>query len=186
MRTFTNMFLLNLSLMDLLRIIVCLPSAVVQDVTENWYLGTTLCKMVAFIEAFAFFVSELTLSYIAYDRWQSLQNPFKSSNSSSIQKPKRVIILMWILASVLALPVAAPPVSMSVCKICEQILQNHTNNSSNISMGPFPYLTPIVILLDQSIPVMQSYHLCQVGDLNTYDLWTGSCKTYNAPQSKIR
>jgi hypothetical protein len=117
------MFLLNLSLMDLLRIIVCLPSAVILDVTQNWYLGTPLCKMVAFIEAFAIFVSELTLSYIAYDRWQSLQNPFKSSNSSSIQKPKIVIILTWILAAVLALP---EPFMSNVISTMDDEPRNHS------------------------------------------------------------
>ena len=105
MRTFTNIFLFNLSLMDLLRIIVCMPSAVILDVTKNWYFGTPLCKMIAFIEAFAVIVSELTLSYIAYDRWHTLQDPFKTSNSSSSnQRPKMIIILMWALAAVLALP----------------------------------------------------------------------------------
>ena len=123
MRTFTNMFLLNLSLMDLLRIIVCLPSTVTLDVTQNWYLGTPLCKMIAFIESFAIFVSELTLSYIAYDRWQSLQNPFKSSNSSSIQKPKIVIILMWILAAVLALP---EPFMSNVISTMDDEPRNHS------------------------------------------------------------
>ena len=104
MMTFTNMFLMNLSLMDLLRILVCLPNSLVMDVAQNWYLGTIICKIVAFIEAFEMFVSELTLSYIAYDRWQCLQNPFKSSNSTSIQKPKIIITIIWMLAAVLALP----------------------------------------------------------------------------------
>ena len=90
--------------MDLLRIVVCLPSALILDITKNWYLGTPLCKAITFIEAFVIFVSELTLSYIAYDRWQCIQNPFQSSNSKSIQKPKMVIFSMWALAAVLALP----------------------------------------------------------------------------------
>ena len=90
--------------MDLLRIIVCLPNSLILDVAQNWYLGTIVCKIVAFIEAFEIFVSELTLSYIAYDRWQCLQNPFKTSNSTSIQKPKIIIVLVWTLAAVLALP----------------------------------------------------------------------------------
>ena len=49
--------------------------------------------------------------------------------------------------------------------------------SFKYSMSPFPYLTLIVIIFDQSKPVMQSYHLCHMGDLNIYELWTDSCKT---------
>ena len=104
MMTFTNIFLSNLALMDLLRVVFCMPSAVILDVTENWYLGTSMCKIVAFIEVFTIFVSELTLSYIAYDRWKCLQDPFKPSELSSVQKPKIVILLMWTLAGILSLP----------------------------------------------------------------------------------
>ena len=104
MMTFTNIFLSNLALMDLLRVVFCMPSAVILDVTENWYLGTSMCKIIAFIEVFTIFVSELTLSYIAYDRWKCLQDPFKPSELSSVQKPKIVILLMWTLAAILSLP----------------------------------------------------------------------------------
>ena len=104
MMTFTNVFLSNLALMDLLRVVFCMPSAVILDVTENWYLGTSMCKIIAFIEVFTIFVSELTLSYIAYDRWKCLQDPFKPTELSSVQKPKIVILLMWTLAAILSLP----------------------------------------------------------------------------------
>ena len=104
MMTFTNIFLSNLALMDLLRVVFCMPSAVILDVTENWYLGTSMCKIIAFIEVFTIFVSELTLSYIAYDRWKCLQDPFKPSELSSVQRPKIVILLMWTLAAILSLP----------------------------------------------------------------------------------
>ena len=104
MMTFTNIFLSNLALMDLVRVVFCMPSAVILDVTENWYLGTSMCKIIAFIEVFTIFVSELTLSYIAYDRWKCLQDPFKPSELSSVQKPKIVILLMWTLAAILSLP----------------------------------------------------------------------------------
>ena len=45
MRTVTNIFLVNLAATDLGVIIVCLPPALVADVTDTWFLGTAFCKI---------------------------------------------------------------------------------------------------------------------------------------------
>ena len=46
MRTATNVFLGNLSVADLLVLLVCMPSALVEfHSKEVWYLGDTLCKL---------------------------------------------------------------------------------------------------------------------------------------------
>ena len=110
MRTITNSFLFNLSCMDLLRVVVCMPTSVAWDVTDNWFLGTAMCKIIAFVEKFSIYVSILTLSYIAHDRWHSLENPFRTSSTAStsgspfMQKPTFIIICMWAVAAILALP----------------------------------------------------------------------------------
>ena len=49
MRTITNMFIVNLSVADLGVIIICLPSTLLVDVTETWFLGTTFCKTHLFL-----------------------------------------------------------------------------------------------------------------------------------------
>ena len=50
MRTITNMFIVNLSIADLSVIILCLPSALLIDVTETWFLGNTFCKIHMFLQ----------------------------------------------------------------------------------------------------------------------------------------
>jgi hypothetical protein len=50
MRTVTNMLLGNLAVSDFLVILFCLPSTLVWDLTESWFLGTTFCKMLPFIQ----------------------------------------------------------------------------------------------------------------------------------------
>lgn len=49
MRTITNMFIVNLSVADLAVIIICLPSALLIDVTQTWFLGSTFCKIHIFL-----------------------------------------------------------------------------------------------------------------------------------------
>lgn len=50
MQTFVNMFIFNLAVADFLVILVCLPSTMMADVTETWYLGETMCKVVPFLQ----------------------------------------------------------------------------------------------------------------------------------------
>jgi hypothetical protein len=49
LRTITNIFMVNLSIADLLIIIFCLPSALLVDVTATWFLGTIACKIHVFL-----------------------------------------------------------------------------------------------------------------------------------------
>ena len=49
MRTVTNIFLVNLAAADLGVIIICLPPALVTDITNSWFLGTVFCKIHLFL-----------------------------------------------------------------------------------------------------------------------------------------
>ena len=50
MRTVTNYFIVNLAVADFMVIFFCLPPTVVWDVTETWFLGTALCKVVVYFQ----------------------------------------------------------------------------------------------------------------------------------------
>lgn len=50
MRTVTNYFIVNLAVADFMVIFFCLPPTVVWDVTETWFLGTALCKIVVYFQ----------------------------------------------------------------------------------------------------------------------------------------
>ena len=50
MRTVTNLFIVNLSVADFLVILLCLPPTVLGDVTETWYMGGVMCKIVKYIQ----------------------------------------------------------------------------------------------------------------------------------------
>lgn len=49
LRTITNIFMVNLSIADLLIIVFCLPSALIVDVTATWFLGIVACKIHVFL-----------------------------------------------------------------------------------------------------------------------------------------
>lgn len=48
MRTVTNYYIVNLAVADFLVILICLPPTVVWDVTETWFMGLILCRVVLY------------------------------------------------------------------------------------------------------------------------------------------
>jgi hypothetical protein len=50
MRTVTNLFIVNLSIADFLVVVVCMPPTVLGDVTETWYMGNVMCKVVQYLQ----------------------------------------------------------------------------------------------------------------------------------------
>lgn len=50
MRTVTNYFIVNLAVADFLVILICQPTTVVWDVTNTWFLGDALCKILLYFQ----------------------------------------------------------------------------------------------------------------------------------------
>lgn len=50
MRTVTNLFIVNLAVADFFVILLCLPPTVVWDVTETWFMGKAMCKVVLYFQ----------------------------------------------------------------------------------------------------------------------------------------
>lgn len=102
MRTVTNMFIVNLSLADLAIIILCLPSALLVDVTQTWFLGTEFCKIHMFLQSLSICVSVLTLCSISIERWYAIIHPLRFH--STVGRARAIIIIIWVLSSAVALP----------------------------------------------------------------------------------
>lgn len=58
MRTVTNYFIVNLAVADFMVILICLPPTVLWDVTETWFFGTAMCRIVLYFQ-----VSEFNFVY---------------------------------------------------------------------------------------------------------------------------
>lgn len=50
MRTVTNYFIVNLAVADFMVILMCLPPTVLWDVTETWFFGDAMCKIVLYLQ----------------------------------------------------------------------------------------------------------------------------------------
>uniref|UniRef100_A0A7M4EV57 Hypocretin receptor 2 n=1 Tax=Crocodylus porosus TaxID=8502 RepID=A0A7M4EV57_CROPO len=104
MRTVTNYFIVNLSLADVLVTITCLPATLVVDITETWFFGQTLCKVIPYLQTVSVSVSVLTLSCIALDRWYAICHPLMFK--STAKRARNSIIIIWIVSCIIMIPQA--------------------------------------------------------------------------------
>ncbi|XP_059168360.1 orexin/Hypocretin receptor type 1-like [Physella acuta] len=102
MQTVTNLFIVNLAGADAVVLVLCSPPTVLQEVTETWYLGETMCKVVIFFQNTVVGVSVLTLSAIAVERYFAICRPLKSR--ITLRKVTITILIIWIVSATLASP----------------------------------------------------------------------------------
>ncbi|XP_032877973.1 orexin receptor type 2 [Amblyraja radiata] len=120
MRTVTNYFIVNLSFADILVTIICLPASLVVDITETWFFGHALCKVIPYLQTVAVSVSVQTLSCIALDRWYAVCHPLMFK--STAKRARSNIVMIWIVSLVLMIPQAI----VMECSIMVPELANKT------------------------------------------------------------
>ncbi|KAG7462806.1 hypothetical protein MATL_G00188640 [Megalops atlanticus] len=121
MRTVTNYFIVNLSFADVLVTITCLPASLVVDITETWFFGNTLCKVLPYLQTISVSVSVLTLSCIAQDRWYAICHPLMFK--STAKRARKSIILIWVVSCIIMIPQA-------IVMECSSLLPELTNKTS--------------------------------------------------------
>ncbi|KAL4717450.1 hypothetical protein ACJJTC_000599 [Scirpophaga incertulas] len=102
MRTVTNYFIVNLAVADFMVILICLPPTVLWDVTETWFFGTAMCRIVLYFQSVSVTVSVLTLTFISVDRWYAICFPLKFKSTTS--RAKTAILIIWLLSLLFNIP----------------------------------------------------------------------------------
>ncbi|XP_033874448.2 orexin receptor type 2 [Acipenser ruthenus] len=121
MRTVTNYFIVNLSFADILVTITCLPASLVVDITETWFFGQTLCKVLPYLQTVSVSVSVLTLSCIALDRWYAICHPLMFK--STAKRARKSIVIIWMVSCVIMIPQA-------IVMECSSMVPELTNKTS--------------------------------------------------------
>lgn len=73
MRTVTNYFIVNLAIADFLVILICMPPTVLGDITETWYMGSVMCKIVKYLQV-CIYIYFLALVYVIDTRGIKLRS----------------------------------------------------------------------------------------------------------------
>ncbi|XP_072041349.1 cholecystokinin receptor-like [Amphiura filiformis] len=116
MRSSTNYFLVNLCIADLMVLIFCIPSGLLETFKPmEWVLGPAMCYIVPFLENVTSQASILTLMAIAVERYYVIWRPLEVSYTCTPKRTLMVCLLVWLLASLCSIP----PVIMVAYSSCE-------------------------------------------------------------------
>lgn len=154
MRTPRNIFIINLAVSDLLLCLFTMPLTLTEILVKVWPLGEFMCKMTSTLQATSIFVSTMSITAIALDRYNAILYPTREWN----KRLGAVFILtaIWLVAFLLALPMFVfrryvyhvmnlPPVYY-VAYCYEEWPVSHGRAYYSIATMIFQYVLPIVIL----------------------------------------
>ncbi|CAI5786070.1 somatostatin receptor type 3 [Podarcis lilfordi] len=115
----TNVYIFNLALADEL-FMFGLPFLAAQNALSYWPFGSFMCRLVMAVDAINQFTSIFCLTVMSVDRYLAVVHPVKSSKWRTARVAKAVSATVWVLSSVVVLPVVVfsdVPPGMSTCHI---------------------------------------------------------------------
>ncbi|KAF6209917.1 hypothetical protein GE061_015671 [Apolygus lucorum] len=107
MRNSTNIFLMNLSLADLMVLLVCTPTVLVEvnSKPETWVLGEHMCKAVPFVELTVAHASVLTILAISFERYYAICEPLRAGYVCTKTRAILICLLAWTFAALFTSPI---------------------------------------------------------------------------------
>lgn len=102
MQTVTNFFITNLALADILLCLFCITLTPTYTFLGRWIFGKFLCHLVAFLQCCCVYLSTLTLTSIAIDRFFVIIFPFRPR--MKVCTCLFILLLIWICAFLLTFP----------------------------------------------------------------------------------
>ncbi|XP_064466083.1 neuropeptide F receptor-like isoform X2 [Ornithodoros turicata] len=102
MRTARNVFIINLAISDLILCLFTMPFSLVEIVLKFWPLDSVTCKLVSGLQATSIFVSTISITAIALDRYTVIVYPTQEHC-----KPVSAVLTLsciWLIALLLSTP----------------------------------------------------------------------------------
>ncbi|XP_047465209.1 cholecystokinin receptor type A [Mugil cephalus] len=104
MRTVTNLFLLSLSVSDLMVSLVCIPFTLIPNLMRDFIFGIGICKLVMYFMGVSVSVSTFNLVAISLERYSAICNPLTSRVWQTKSHAAKVITATWVASFILMLP----------------------------------------------------------------------------------
>ncbi|XP_013192791.1 prolactin-releasing peptide receptor [Amyelois transitella] len=102
MQTVTNLFITNLALSDILLCVFAVPFTPLYTFLGRWVFGGLLCHIMPYAQGCSIYISTLTLTSIAIDRYFVIIYPFKPR--MKIKTCIGLIVFIWIFALSVTFP----------------------------------------------------------------------------------
>ncbi|KAH9285882.1 Neuropeptide F receptor [Echinococcus granulosus] len=100
-----NLFIFNLAVSDLILCIVTQPLNLyrILSTRHGWQLGLLMCKLSSMVQATNVYVSSMSITAIALDRFRLIMNP--SRQDINVKTVYVIICFLWLLAFTLSTPI---------------------------------------------------------------------------------
>lgn len=134
MRTITNFFILNLAVSDLLMSFVATPFTPIVFHMKTWNLPYTLCQLLPITMGSSVYVSTLTSTALAADRYMVIVHPFQTRMTTCICA--KIIACVWLVSIIVSLP-------MGIFMKIE--IDSLTNDTACVEVWPNPAFKPVNI-----------------------------------------
>lgn len=102
MQTVTNFFITNLALSDILLCTLGVPFTPLYTFMGQWIFGSVLCRLVAGAQGVSVYISTLTLTSIAVDRFFVIIYPFQQR--MQLRTCLIIIFSIWMFSLIVTLP----------------------------------------------------------------------------------
>lgn len=102
MQTITNVFIANLAVSDVMMCLLAVPFTPISAFVNNWIFGEFLCHLVPMTLMVSVYVSTLTSTAIAVDRYFVIVHPFKPRMKTKVCLA--LIVAIWLVAISISLP----------------------------------------------------------------------------------
>uniref|UniRef100_A0A3Q3DTF7 Opioid receptor delta 1 n=1 Tax=Hippocampus comes TaxID=109280 RepID=A0A3Q3DTF7_HIPCM len=152
MKTATNIYIFNLALADALATST-LPFQSANYLMSTWPFGQLLCKLVIAIDYYNMFTSIFTLTMMSVDRYVAVCHPVKALDFRTPAKAKIINICIWILSSVIAVPVMIMAVTRVTdkgtdvdCRIIFPKPEWYWDTVTKICVFIFAFLVPVLVI----------------------------------------
>ena len=106
LRTLQNAFVINLAISDLLLCLVTMPLTLIEIVNYRWPFGNSVitCKAAGGLQTTFVFVSTISITVIALDRYQLIVYPMRDGMKSN-RAAVTAILFIWLIGILLASPI---------------------------------------------------------------------------------
>jgi len=101
-RTRVNVFIMHLSVADLIVALVMMPLEIGWNLTVSWKAGDFGCRIFMFFRAFGIYLSSFILIAISLDRYFAVARPLNLQTAN--RRGRTMLIVAWVMSVIASLP----------------------------------------------------------------------------------
>ncbi|XP_043935157.1 melatonin receptor type 1C-like [Protopterus annectens] len=142
-----NIFVISLSVADLIVAVYPYPLITIAILQKKWTLGYGQCKVSSTIMALGLSGSVYNILAIAINRYLCICHSSKYDKLYSMKNTYCYVFLTWILIVILLLPVTSTDAIQYDSRVYSCIFSLNTNLSLNLALASFQFIIPVSIVI---------------------------------------